>query len=463
MFFNLLPSSIRKYFQMSKRQRQHELRLTLWRTPFFYIIATLILAALVLFLDVWLGLASYTNKFFRADFQTTRLLISALIGGILTLAAFTLNSLLVVLTTFSGQFSPRMLQNFVKDKQTQHILGIFNGSFVFILIMFLFISSHPVNNFVAVPLSVAGIAFINILTFIYFINHATAWMQVHNITDGMKKVSENIIQGSLKRDLEDYRTEEPGDLMRAYQAHIKMVNAPNSGYVQLINFYDLVEEAKRDNIIIKVETRVGSFILKDNVLFSYWGPNAEDINVEKYVRMINIGHKETEIQDLKLTMNKLSEIAIKALGNDDPKTATNTIHQLADLLLTVDNNITFTPYLADNNNQVRLIVGIEDFDYYLYQGFGTIRHYAQKNYPIIIELIGALVSLSKSIDPSRHDNLWRFSKNTLDHIYTEFIFDLDRSLLLEKMYDLAEVTGNLEEYKGIEKHLASNAINDLPC
>lgn len=241
--------------------------------------------------------------------------------------------------------------------------------------------------------------------------------------------------------------------MGAYQNQKKKIKATYSGYVELINFYEMVKEAKKDNIIIKIETRIGNFILKDNVLFSYWGPGAEDINEEKYVNMMIIGHKETEIQDLKMTMNKLSEIAVKALGNNDPKTATNTIHQLSDLLLTLDNNITFTPYLADDTKQVRLIIGVEDFDFYLYQGFGTIRHYAQKNFPIITVIIASLERLSKSIDPSRHENLWRFSKNTLDHIYTEFIFDLDRDLLLKKLYQLAANTGNVEEYYEIKQHL----------
>ncbi|WP_430788013.1 DUF2254 domain-containing protein [Virgibacillus flavescens] len=456
MFLKLLPHSVKKYFLMSKRQRRHELQLTLWRTPFYYILATFFLVALTLYVDVGLGLAQYTNDFFQAGFDTTRLLISSLIGGILTLSAFTLNSLLVVLTTFSGQFSPRLLQNFVKDKQTQHVLGIFNGSFVFVLIMFLVISSHPVDYFVAVPLVTAGIAFITALTFIYFINHATAWMQVHNITDGMKKVSEDIITGSLKQDLESYRVKEPGELYKSLETKKKFVRSPKSGYIELIDFYPLVEQAKKDNIIIKMETRVGGFTLVDNLLFSYWGPGAENINEEKYRDMIVIGHKELEIQDLKLTLNKLSEVAIKAMGNDDPKTATNTIHQLSDLLLTLDNHITFSPYLADPDKQVRLITSTDDFDFYLYQGFGTIRHYAQKNYPIITEMIASLEKLAKSIDSSRHEDLWKFAKNTIDHVYTEFIFDLDRDLLLKKVYELAEATDNIKGYYEIEEHLTGS-------
>ncbi|MFP3338976.1 DUF2254 family protein, partial [Micrococcus sp. SIMBA_131] len=96
----------------------------------------------------------------RTTAQPTRLLISALIGGILTLSAFTLNSLLVVLTTFSGQFSPRMLLNFVADRTTQHFVGIFHGSFVYVLVVFLFITSKEDEYFVAIPGTTVFLAFV---------------------------------------------------------------------------------------------------------------------------------------------------------------------------------------------------------------------------------------------------------------------------------------------------------------
>lgn len=199
-----------------------------------------------MYLDVGIGLAQYVPVFFKAEFETTRLLISSLIGGILTLSAFTLNSLLVVLTTFSGQFSPRLLQNFVKDKHTQHILGVFNGSFVYVLIMFLFISSKPVDYFTAVPFVTVLIAFFTAIVFIYFINHATTWMQVHNITDMMKDVSEGIIDGAFSQELEELRRDQPGDLLDKDYPKSKTVKSSNSGYIQLILFKDLIKEAEKD-------------------------------------------------------------------------------------------------------------------------------------------------------------------------------------------------------------------------
>lgn len=449
MFLNLLPLSVRRYFQMEKRQRKHEMQMTLWYMPFFYITGSIFLVALTLLLDIVFQIQQYTFETFRINGEITRMLVSTLIGGVLTLSAFTLNSLLVVLTTFSGQFSPRMLLNFVADKRTQHALGIFNGSFVYVLLVFLFIGNTRHEFFVAVPVMTTLLAFITAITFIYFINHSTTWMQVHNITDTMKKSSEHIINQTLRKDLERYRTKEPGDLMEETRTQALKIGANKSGYIQLVDYRTMIEEAQQDNIIIQFHAKVGDYILMRNDLISYWGPGSDDIDKEKYCKMITIDYKQTELQDIQMGMHKLAEIAIKSLGNDDPKTAINTIHQMAELMLTVEDYITFTPYLMDNDEQVRVILLSESFESYIYRGFGFIRHYAGDNHLIITEVVSALGMVAESIDSSKHQMLWEFARNTLDHIETKVVYQLDKTFLLEAIDKLARVTNNHLDYNDI--------------
>ncbi|WP_272030873.1 DUF2254 family protein [Oceanobacillus kimchii] len=265
------------------------------------------------------------------------------------------------------------------------------------------------------------------------------------------------MDGAFSQELEELRRDQPGDLLDKDYPKSKTVKSSNSGYIQLILFKDLIKEAEKDNIVIKMEVRVGSFILNGNQLFTYWGPGANNVDESKYVQLIRIGRKETEIQDLKFGLNKLGEIAIKAMGNDDPKTASNTIFQVTDLLLTLEEKMTFSPYLVDENNQVRLILEVDNFEYHLYQGLGVIRHYAQKNYPIITDIIAALTRLAGAIDKKHHNVIWGFASNTIDHIYTEFIFEIDRQLLLRNLYKLAKITGNIENYHYIEQHFKVHA------
>ncbi|MFD1019247.1 DUF2254 domain-containing protein [Thalassobacillus hwangdonensis] len=438
---------------MSRRQRKHEIQNTLWYMPLVYVLGSLVLVAITLFLDLKVEIFQYTHTFFQSEAQSTRVLVSTLIGGILTLSAFTLNSVLVVLTTFSGQFSPRMLLNFISDRNTQHALGIFNGSFVYVLAVFLFIANRPESYYTAIPLTTVGLAFFTAMTFIYFINHATTWMQVHNITYSMNTTSKRIVQESLKNELERYRIESPGSLLEEHMENKHTTEAVKSGYLQIIDYRNIIESARKDGIIIQMHAKVGDFILKGNRLFSYWGPSIENIDQMKYCKMIEIGHKETEMQDIKMGMTKLSEIAIKGLGNNDPQTAINTIHQMGELLVSVESYISFTPYLGDQDHHVRVVMESEDFSYYLYRGFGYIRHYAQDNYPIITEIISVLGLVAQNIDESKHDRIWEFACNTVDHISTEFIYDLDRHFLLSRLYTLAFHTNKIKSYYNLEKSL----------
>ncbi|TMU84422.1 DUF2254 domain-containing protein [Bacillus sp. BHET2] len=457
MLKRLLPLSIRKYMLMSRRQRKREIRLTIWYMPLVYIGLSLFMVAVTLYFDLYLEVSQYTWDLLSMDASVTRTLVSTLIGAILTLSAFTLNSLLVVLTMFSGQFSPRMLLDFISDKQTQHALGIFNGSFVYVLIVFLFIGNSEKEMFVATPVLTIGLAFLSALTFIFFINHAATWMQVHNITYNMKQVSEVMIHQTLKKDLEAHRTTENGDVMEEEKKNILHVQSKVSGYIQLVDFQGMIQLAHEENLVVQLHYKVGDFVLAGNELVSIWGPDTDTISTNSYLSFIEMGHKETEIQDLQMGIHKLAEVAIKSLGNDDPKTASNTIDQMADLMLTVEDQLSFTPFLIDQDDRIRVILQSEPFDFYLYRGFGYIRHYAKDNHLIITEIVRALALIAESIQPSKHKDLWEFACNTIDHIEREVIYELDKTFLLQEVHKLARFTHHLEDYKKIENKFYPNA------
>ena len=173
---------IKKYLKMSRRQRKSELKSTIWFMPFWYIVGAIGLSAFTYYLDYVVDVSLYLPVGIGFSGQTLQVLLSALVGGVLTLSAFTLNSLLVALTTFSGQFSSKMLVNFVSDRATQHVLGIFNGSFIYVLLNFLYVTHGEEEYVVATPVLSILTAITAAVTFIYFINHTATWMQVHNIS-----------------------------------------------------------------------------------------------------------------------------------------------------------------------------------------------------------------------------------------------------------------------------------------
>ncbi|CAM3909157.1 DUF2254 domain-containing protein [Alkalicoccus chagannorensis] len=450
---NYLPESVAKYFNMSRRERKHEMQSALWYMPALYISIAITLAAVSLYLDLGRNAEQYAPDVLRIHADTTQMLVSTLIGGILTLSAFTLNSLLVFLTTFSGQFSPRMLLNFIADKKTQHALGIFNGSFVYVLLVFLFIGSTEIDSFSVVPMTTIFLAFFTSVTFIYFINHASTWMQVYNITDTMKTNSEEMMKDTLSNELEVYRRKDAGDLKDEFFESSRHLYSRKSGYIQLINYREMIEAARKTDIVIEFHFGMGDWVLDGNQLLSIRGKKVEEIDVEKFHDMIRVGHKEIEIQDLRMGMHKLAEVAIKSLGNSDPKTAVNALHQMSGLMMEVVTNVTFTPYLADENGETRLIVQADSFESYLYEGYGFIRHYCADDHLILAEMAKSFRTMAETLGEDKAQILWEFAEDSLECLDKSRIFHLDRKNLVQSYRHLARATGNETMFAELEKEL----------
>ncbi|MFG6147651.1 DUF2254 domain-containing protein [Halobacillus sp. B23F22_1] len=430
---------------MSRRQRKIELKSTLWFMPFWYIVGAVCLSAFTFYLDYVIDISLYLPAAVGFSGQTLQVLLSALVGGVLTLSAFTINSLLVALTTFSGQFSSKMLVNFVSDRATQHVLGIFNGSFIYVLLNFLYVTHEEEEYIVATPVLSILTAITAAVTFIYFINHTTTWMQVHNISFNMNAKSKSV-QASLEKELKPYRLEKEAEkesLPADSEGHV--IKANQSGYLQVADFSRLVKQANRDNSLLRFDVRIGQFVVEGTPLLTYWEYGSA-IQPERYFKTVEIGVKQTEIQDLEYGLTKLAEVAIKALGHNDPLTVTNTIHQIADLLKSIGQSTNFSPYLFDQEEELRVILNQKDFRYYLHKGFASIREYANQNSTVMTELLTMVSLLSKTMDEDVHNDLWEFARQTIFGFDNYSLYENDCLYILEQLSDLAKNTDHEQDY-----------------
>ncbi|MCA0173980.1 DUF2254 domain-containing protein [Bacillus sp. RAR_GA_16] len=430
---------------MSRRQRKSELQSTIWFMPFWYIVGAVCLSLLTYYLDYVVDVSLYLPIGIGFSGQTLQVLLSALVGGVLTLSAFTLNSLLVALTTFSGQFSSKMLVNFVSDRATQHVLGIFNGSFIYVLLNFLYVTHGEEEYVVATPVLSILTAITAAITFIYFINHTATWMQVHNISFNMNARSK-LVQASLEEELKPYHSEkkiEKEDV--PLESKGKVIKTNQSGYLQVADFSKLIQQATKDNVLLRFDVRIGDFVIAGTPLITYW-EYEQVMNPDHYLKYIEIGIKQTEIQDLEYGLIKLAEVAVKALGHHDPLTVTNTIHQIADLLKSIGQTKNFSPYLFDLDQELRIILNQRDFGYYLHKGFGSIREYANQNSTIITALLTMVAQLSKTMDQEAHKDLWEFARQTILGFDNYSLYENDCLYILEPLSELAKQTDNEEDY-----------------
>ena len=442
-----LDKYLKKYIRMSERELTYQVKSNLWVTPVLYVFYSFLILSAAFWGDLNYMLGSRFKSFFAVDYELTLSLVSTLTAAILSLTIFTFNLVLVVFTTFSGQFSPRMLKNFIASKATQRVLGIFTGSFIYVLVSFLFLNKRITEYYFAVPILATLLAILSMGAFIFFINHAVAWLQVNQMTDDMKKEALSIVKSTMENELDHYKVKDFIDTdahMREGKGH--QIKAGTSGYIQIVDFIAMIYEAQQDDIVLKFEYTVGNYVYESTPILTYWMKDESTIDEDKYLAFFNIRKKQTEVQDIEFSMNKLVEVAIRSLGNYDPKTVSTALYQVGEVLVSIAQITDFSQYLVDDEKNLRIILRKKDFDHYLYNGFGYIRHYANGNVIVLTDILNVLDLMAKSLDPSVHQTVWDFAVHIAQGFENLFLFDQDKQQFYHVLYSLAITTDNLTHY-----------------
>ncbi|WP_099157721.1 DUF2254 domain-containing protein [Virgibacillus ndiopensis] len=442
-----LPLIIKSYKSMSKREKWHEIFSNLWVTPTIYLLITIPLIAITVWIDIGIKIGKGIDSLLTVNYQLTKSILATLTGGILSLTSFTFYGVMGAFSTFSVQFSPRVLSNFMRHKYTQQSLGIFSGSFLYMLFCLFFINDEATEQYCMIPVTATLLAAVTLGTFVFFINHIVSWMQVTKMTGQMKKESVSIIKNSLLTEIEPNRINN----MCKIKDYIKVKKGVEivcncSGYLQTIDYNSIIHEARKDGLVIQSEYKVGEYVYSSTPLITYWNGNEEDINQEKYLNMFHIGEQQKEIQDIEFSINKFVEIAIHALGNDDPKTAIGTMSEIGDLLIHISKEVNFTPYLGDEDGNLRLILEELEFDDYLYIAFASIRHYARENVVVTLELLGVLNGIAKAVCRRDYKPIWEFVVYTTKGFENNFVYELDKRKFYNAIYNIAETTNNIDAY-----------------
>ncbi|MBM7553905.1 DUF2254 domain-containing protein [Thalassobacillus pellis] len=438
-----------------------ELYGNLWVTPIIYGLLSVLLLVAAVILDTTINSGKFIPPALSIEYQLTRTILSTLSGGILSLTTFTFYGVLAALTTFSVQFSPRILQNFMRNKVTQRTLGIFIGSFTYVLLCLFFIDKE--STFFFMPVLAILFTMLTMATFIIFINHIVDWLQVTNMTEDMKEESAIVAKNLLVKEMDAYRVIDSSSIKDQIPESREQgcsIYVEESGYIQTIDFINLIKEAEKDDLIIELHYKVGNYAFVSTPFLTYWPNGGHSIDESKYSSMIRIGKNQNEVQDIEFSLNKLVEVAIRAIGSNDPKTATRTIYQIGDLLIKISQLSFFTPYLADEKGNLRIILDNLEFKDYLYIGLSSIRHYARTNVILTVEILKVLHAIAKV--RKKHDctPVWEFAVYTTRSLEINYIHSLDREKLYSTLLDMAITTGHEMEYNKLVRKMMRNITDE---
>lgn len=399
-----------------------KLRSSYWFLPAVMGIFALVLSSLLIALDFYnaqqrLIDLSWINLTGAAG---ARAILSTVANSMITVTGIVFSITIVALSLASQQFGPRLLQNFMRDRGNQLVLGTVTSTYLYCLLVLRSISETPgapsiphISILVAVLLAVLCVAVL-----VYFIHHIAESIQVTNIVAG---VSQSLLAGIdrlFPERISDGLGVREADYVLAdllppeFDRQVRPVPVLASGYLQSVDLQGLLRFAEEQDLILRIGHRVGHFIIAGSPLVELWP--SEALERDGLINEINsyfiTGSKRSTDQDVEFLINELLEIAARALspGVNDPLTAISCIDHLGVALSDLARRV-FPPRLKkDRQNRLRVIAYPITFERLVGTAFNQIRQYGRSHVAVTIRLLEVIrVILPFTLYPGQREALLR--------------------------------------------------------
>lgn len=397
---------------------------TVWSKPFLYSIFSLLLVIIIQIIDRGIiPLENYIPSIFLVEKPLAETVLSTLSGALLTMTTITFSTIMIVLTTYSTQFSPRTLKNYLTNPTATRVLGVFMGGFVYSTVSLLFLDVSEENSGVVLSAAVGVLlALLCLAFFAYFIHNVATFIRVSNL---IEELTSDAIASSAKekQEIEDLN----GELIHGSFTIFSKEEAPKTtlyagkeGYIQLINYKGLVEFAEKNDCICMFKIPIGTYVTAATAVAVIVGEETVEINSEDY---LTIGAERTTLQDREYGIQKLVEVALKAIspGINDPNTAIDCIKHLKEPLKEAILISGVYLLLPNENGEQKVLIPRRTAEDILYAAFYQLAHYSRQDVSVLRAIIESLLYVE------RHSNIE--GENAAKAMREYCISKFDRQLL----------------------------------
>lgn len=381
---------------------RHSLRSSYWFVP-------ILMMALAMWLALALPRLDYAGQseplakigwihIFHGGPDSALTLLSTVASSMMTVAVTAFSVTLVALTLASQQFGPRVLRNFMVDRSYQFVLGTFISTFIYCLVVLRTIRSTQDHAFVPeVAIAVAiALTIMSTGVLIYFIHHASTSIHAWNIIGKIGSELNDSIDELFPPQLLGLPKHKPrwvAEIPSGFDQEACSIPADGSGYIQAIDDDLLMRIAKSNDLLLRLKKRPGKFVVQGTELVKVWP--GEQVN-QKVIRQLNdaflLGKQRTARQDVEFSIKHLVEIAIRSLSPaiNDPFTAVGCIDLLCAALCRIAERDLPSPYVYDDDSNLRLITNPVTFAGLVDDAFNQIRQYGRSDVSVTIRLLEAI-------------------------------------------------------------------------
>ncbi len=379
------------------------LRSALWVMPtasvVFFLVAGMVLS------HVSIGDDSPLRWFvFQGTPQDARQMLIVVSSTMITVTGLVFALTIIALQIASGQYSPRLLRNFMRDRGTQFVLSVFVGAFAYSTAGLHTVGVQNPDEATFMPrLAVSGslgLALASLGVLIYFIHHLSSSIQIDTIMNMIVRETLEVID-DLYPDQTDFSKSE--ELSPDPPAWAVTLPSDRSGYIQEVSPKALVEMATQKDLVIRFVKSVGHHVVAGTPIACAWYQSADHLPAEPGLQeairdSVQIGFERTMLQDAPFGIRRLVDIGNRALSSaiNDPYTATQAVHHLSEVLCVLARRRLDDRLYRDDHGTMRVAIPFPGFSDYLQLGTGQLRRFGAKEPAVARSLIQLLKNVCGS-------------------------------------------------------------------
>lgn len=182
------------------------------------------------------------------------------------------------------------------------------------------------------------------------------------------------------------------------------MSAPADGYLQLIDANALMDLACKEDLLLRLERRLGHYLVKGRTMVMAWpGDRVTETLVNKMNAAFVFGNQRTAAQDIEFSFHQLVEIAVRALspGINDPFTAIACVDRLGSALCRLARRDIPSPLRFDPHGRLRLVAPGSSFAGILDLAFNQIRQSSRSNPAVAIRMLDAIAQIAGQVQSAQ--------------------------------------------------------------
>jgi len=287
---------------------------------------------------------------------------------------------------------------------------------------------------------------VGLISFILYINNVGTYIQASNLIDRLyDKAYDDIL--AYKKEIENYDSIGKKEIEN-FETKIGIKSSGN-GYIAEVYYNKIFELAKDNKVLIIFDKLPGQFVTDEDVIAKIYYDRSselmEDLS-EKICECLDIGDRRTEVQDFSFSIQKLVEVAIKALspGINDPNTAIQCIRDLGLLLRELSTLKAGYVVIRDeeNGNRASLYRESYDLDKVLSDTFNQMIHYGQDDIYVILTIIKAYRHILEKSNEENKEIVYKHVTYLREILDKKSYASIDRGLIEQ---ELDEIDGHFRK------------------